>query len=57
MIDSDLDGIEDGQEDPDNDGLNQTGLIKRYCPGYGDPTNAEYHISPDTPDGHNSMTI
>ena len=51
MIDSDLDGIEDGQEDPDNDGLNQTGLLKRYCPGYGDATNAECHISPDTPDG------
>ena len=28
MIDSDLDGIEDAQEDPDQDGLNRTGLIK-----------------------------
>ena len=32
MPDSDLDGIDDGFEDPDMDGLNRTGLIKRYCP-------------------------
>ena len=31
MPDSDLDGIDDGLEDPDMDGLNRTGLIKRYC--------------------------
>ena len=29
MADSDLDGINDGEEDPDMDGLNRTGLIKR----------------------------
>ena len=51
MIDSDLDGIDDGQEDPDEDGLNQTGLLKRYCPGYDDPSNAECHIDINTPDG------
>ena len=51
MYDSDLDGIPDGQEDPDNDGLNQTGLLKRYCPGYNDTTNAECHIDPNSPDG------
>ena len=36
MADSDLDGINDGEEDPDSDGLNRTGLIKKYCPGYND---------------------
>ena len=51
MPDSDLDGIEDGYEDPDNDGLNRTGLIKRYCPGYNDSTNSECNIDPNTPDG------
>ncbi len=51
MIDSDLDGIDDGQEDPDKDGLNETALIKRYCPGYNDSSLAECHIDPDTPDG------
>ena len=51
MIDSDLDGIEDGQEDPDQDGLNRTGLIKRYCPSYNDSSFSDCHIDPDTPDG------
>ena len=51
MPDSDLDGIDDGLEDPDNDGLNRTGLIKRYCPGYNDTTNSECNIDPDSPDG------
>ena len=51
MADSDLDGIDDGAEDPDNDGLNRSGLIKRYCPGYNDTTNSECNIDPDTPDG------
>ena len=51
MPDSDLDGIDDGFEDPDNDGLNRTGLVKRYCPGYNDTTNSECNIDPDTPDG------
>ena len=41
MIDSDLDGINDGEEDPDMDGLNRTGLVKKYCPGYNDSTNTE----------------
>ena len=50
MADSDLDGINDGDEDPDQDGLNRTGLIKKYCPGYNDSTNAECNIDPDTPD-------
>ena len=51
MEDSDLDGITDGQEDPDRDGLNRSGLVKKYCPGYDDPTNSRCHINPDTPDG------
>jgi hypothetical protein len=51
MPDSDLDGIEDGFEDPDMDGLNRSGLIKRYCPGYNDTTNSECNIDPDSPDG------
>lgn len=51
MPDSDLDGIDDGSEDPDMDGLNRSGLIKRYCPGYNDTTNSECNINPDTPDG------
>ena len=51
MPDSDLDGIDDGNEDPDMDGLNRSGLIKRYCPGYNDTTNSECNIDPDSPDG------
>jgi hypothetical protein len=51
MPDSDLDGIMDGEEDPDNDGLNRTGLIKKYCSGYNDSTNSDCNIDPDTPDG------
>jgi len=51
MQDSDLDGITDGQEDPDRDGLNRSGLVRKYCPGYDDPTNSQCHINPDTPDG------
>jgi len=51
MYDSDLDGIGDGSEDLDSDGLDRSGLIKKYCPGYNDPTNSRCHIDPDTPDG------
>ncbi|MDP6869791.1 MAG: hypothetical protein QGI21_03345 [Candidatus Poseidoniaceae archaeon] len=51
MIDSDLDGIDDGMEDPDHDGLNRSGLIAKYCPSYDDPTSSNCHINPDTPDG------
>ncbi|MDP6865195.1 MAG: hypothetical protein QGG96_07295 [Candidatus Poseidoniaceae archaeon] len=51
LKDSDLDGIDDGQEDPDHDGLNRSGLIAKYCPSYDDPTSSNCHISPDTPDG------
>ena len=51
MIDSDLNGINDGQEDPDNDGLNETSLYKRYCPNYIDSGDVECHIDPRTPDG------
>ncbi len=51
MPDSDLDGIMDGEEDPDRDGLNRTGLIKKYCSGYNDTTNSDCNIDPDTPDG------
>jgi len=51
MPDSDLDGIMDGDEDPDRDGLNRSGLIKKYCSGYNDSTNSDCNIDPDTPDG------
>jgi len=51
MPDSDLDGIMDGEEDPDGDGLNRTGLIRKYCSGYNDSTNSDCNIDPDSPDG------
>ena len=51
MPDSDLDGVMDGDEDPDHDGLNRSGLIKKYCSGYNDSSNSDCNISPDTPDG------
>ena len=44
MPDSDLDGIDDGQEDFDEDGLNRTNLMNRYCPGWNNPQNSECHI-------------
>ncbi len=46
MPDSDLNGIEDGDEDPDQDGLDRAILKKRYC-----PNSDRCHISPFTPDG------
>ena len=51
LKDSDGDGTDDGMEDPDNDGLNRSGLIAKYCPSYDDPTSSNCHIDPDTPDG------
>lgn len=51
IADSDNDGINDGEEDPDSDGLNRTGLINKYCPNYYNSGNANCHIDPDTPDG------
>lgn len=51
MPDSDLDGIDDGAEDFDEDGLNRTHLLNRYCPGWEDPQNAECHIDPTTNKG------
>ena len=51
MPDSDLDGIDDGAEDFDDDGLNRTHLLNRYCPGWEDPQNAECHIDPTTNKG------
>lgn len=51
LKDSDGNGIDDGMEDPDNDGLNRTGLIAKYCPSYEDPQSSNCHIDPDTPDG------
>ncbi len=50
MVDSDLDGIEDGDEDADADGLNRTGLLKKYCPNEFSP-NSPCHIDPDTGSG------
>jgi len=46
MPDSDLDGIKDGNEDPDMDGLNRTVLLYRYCPGWDNPQDFECHIDP-----------
>ena len=46
MPDSNLNGINDGEEDEDNDGLNGTTLKYRYCPGWDDPENEECHINP-----------
>ena len=51
MPDSDLDGIDDGAEDFDEDGLNRTHLLNRYCPGWDDKQNAECHIDPTTNKG------
>jgi hypothetical protein len=51
MIDSNLNGVNDGDEDPDQDGLNRSGLIARYCPGYNNTQSSDCHIDPDTPDG------
>ncbi len=51
MIDSDLDGIEDGEEDFDMDGLNRTSLLNRYCPSYNDPQSFNCHIDPSTTNG------
>jgi hypothetical protein len=51
LKDSDLDGIDDGMEDPDKDGLNRTGLIAKYCPSHDDPQSSNCHIDPDTSDG------
>ena len=51
MLDSDVDGIDDGQEDFDGDGLNRTHLMNRYCPGWNNPQNSECHIDPTTEGG------
>ncbi|MDP6899421.1 MAG: hypothetical protein QGF94_01110 [Candidatus Thalassarchaeaceae archaeon] len=51
MIDSDLDGIEDGEEDFDSDGLNRTSLLNRYCPSHNDPTSFNCHIDPTVQSG------
>ena len=51
MPDSDLDGIDDGAEDFDSDGLNRTHLLNRYCPGWDDEQSAECHIDPTTNKG------
>jgi hypothetical protein len=51
MIDSDLDGIEDGEEDFDMDGLNRTSLLNRYCPSHNDPGTFNCHIDPTDAEG------
>ena len=50
MPDSDLDGIMDGDEDFDFDGLNRTALLNRYCPPW-DGSSGVCHIDPLTPSG------
>jgi len=47
MPDSDLNGVQDGDEDFDSDGLNRTLLLYKYCPGWDDPANSECHIDPN----------
>ena len=49
--DSDGDGIGDGEEDPDDDGLVRTTLLNQYCPDWDDPLGFLCHIDPDTVDG------
>ena len=51
LKDSDGNGIDDGMEDPDKDGLNRSGLVAKYCPSYNDPQSSNCHIDPDSPDG------
>ncbi len=46
MPDSDLNGVKDGHEDLDSDGLNRTVLLYRYCPGWDNPQDFECHIDP-----------
>ena len=50
MPDSDLDGIMDGDEDFDNDGLNRTALMNRYCPSW-NGGQGTCHIDPNTASG------
>lgn len=59
MPDSDLDGINDGAEDFDLDGLNQTHLLNRYCPSWQDVQSSECHIDPSVESGaifYNDLT-
>ena len=51
LPDSDLVGIDDGSEDFDDDGLNRTHLLNRYCPGWDNQQNAECHIDTTTDNG------
>lgn len=51
MEDSDLDGIPDGEEDFDHDGLNRTMLLNRFCPGWDDSSSSLCHIDPLDPEG------
>jgi len=51
VADSDQDGIPDGEEDFDHDGLNRTALLNKFCPGWNDPASSFCHIDPDDPEG------
>ena len=51
LEDSDLDGIPDGEEDFDRDGLNRTAELNRFCPDWNDPTAFNCHIDPNDPQG------
>ncbi len=51
LIDSDFNGIDDGSEDPDHDGLNRTSLLNKYCKNHDDPSSSDCNINPNTPDG------
>ena len=51
VADSDQDGIPDGEEDFDHDGLNRTALLNKFCPGWDDPASSFCHIDPNDPEG------
>ena len=46
LDDSNNNGIKDGDEDIDDDGLNRTSLLNKYCPGWDNSQNSECHIDP-----------
>ena len=46
LDDSNNNGIKDGEEDIDKDGLNRTSLLNTYCPGWNNEQNSKCHIQP-----------
>ena len=52
LDDSNNNGIKDGDEDLDDDGLNRTSLLNKYCPGWDNSQNSECHIDPNQVSGN-----